>query len=183
VETYASRGGGRAFPLPGRFDGSPAGVLFGWALTALGLALAGPGISHLCGRLLQSARPGAARLLAGRELMAQAARIGRPLGVVCAVVSGAFAAAALYGPADQRPYGALTGLGAGVVVGCAVATLLTTAVEAVQARQDTVRSLTEAGAPAAVLRTAAGLRVLVLAAVFAPVTWLVAALAAAPLSR
>ncbi|MCF3965354.1 hypothetical protein L1885_27680, partial [Streptomyces fuscigenes] len=183
VETYASRGGGTALPLPGRFDGSPAGVLAGWALTAVGLALVGPGISHLCGLLLQSARPGAVRLLAGRALMTQSARIGRPLGVLCAVVSGAFAAAALYGPGDQRPYGALTGLGAGVVVGCAVATLLTAAVEATQSRHETSRSLAEAGTPAAVLRTAAGVRVLVLAAVFAPLTWLVAALAAAPLGR
>jgi hypothetical protein len=183
VETYASRDGGAALPLPGRFDGSPAGVLAGWALTAVGLALVGPGISHLCGWLLQAARPGAVRLLAGRALMTQAAGIGRPLGVLCAVVSGTFAAAALYGPGDQRPYGALTGLGAGVVIGCAVATLLTAAVEAVQSRQETSRSLNDAGAPAAVLRTAAGLRVLVLAAVFAPLTWLVAALAAAPLSR
>ncbi|MEW2545678.1 hypothetical protein AB0910_07840 [Streptomyces sp. NPDC047002] len=181
VETYASRGHGAPVPLPGRFDGSPAGVLAGWALTAVGLALVGPGVSHLCGRALQAARPGAVRLLAGRALMGQAARIGRPLGVLCAVVSGAFAAAALYGPGDERPYGALTGLGAAVVTGCAVATLLTAAVEAVQAREDTSRSLLDLGAPAAVLRTAAGVRVLVLAAAFAPLTWLVAALAAAPL--
>ncbi|MGQ4512649.1 hypothetical protein [Streptomyces sp. DW26H14] len=183
VETYASRGGGAPLPLPGRFDGSPAGVLAGWALTAAGLALVGPGVSHLCGRLLQAVRPGAVRLLAGRALMTQAARIGRPLGVLCAVVSGVFAAAALNGPAGHRPYGALTGLGAGVVVGCTVATLLTAALEAVQARRETSRSLLDAGAPAAVLRTAAGVRVLVLAATFAPLTWLVAALAAAPLGR
>ncbi|WP_329455392.1 hypothetical protein [Streptomyces sp. NBC_01497] len=183
VETYAGRGGGAALPLPGHFDGSPAGVLVGWSLTAVGLALVGPGVSHVCGWLLQAARPGAVRLLAGRALMTQAARLGRPLGVLCAVVSGTFAAAALHGPGDQRPYGALTGLGAGVVIGCAVATLLTAALEAVQARQETSASLLAAGAPAAVLRTAAGVRVLVLAAAFAPLTWLVAELAAAPLGR
>ncbi|MCX3060858.1 hypothetical protein OFY01_14035, partial [Streptomyces sp. GXMU-J5] len=44
VETYASHaGGGSAFPMPGGLGGSPAGVLAGWALTALGLAAAGPG--------------------------------------------------------------------------------------------------------------------------------------------
>ena len=90
-------------PLPGSFEGSPAGVLAGWSLTALGLALAGPGMTHLCGLLLQSARPGAIRLLAGRTLMTEARRIGRPLGVLCAVVSGMFAATALYGPGDERP--------------------------------------------------------------------------------
>ncbi|MBP0456201.1 hypothetical protein [Streptomyces montanisoli] len=184
VETYASGGGDRTpLPLPGRFEGSPAGVLGGWALTAVGLALAGPGISHLCGWLLQSARPGAVRLLAGRALMSQARSIGRPLGVLCAVVSGTFAAAALYGPGDRRPYGVLTGLGAVLVIGCALASVLTAAAEAVHSREETNSALGEAGTPAAVLRAAAGVRVLALAAVFAPLTWIVAELAAAPLGR
>ncbi len=65
VETYASRGvPGAPLPLPGRLDVAPPGVLAGWALTALGLALAGPGLTHLAGRLRQRVRPGAVRLLA-----------------------------------------------------------------------------------------------------------------------
>lgn len=183
VETYASRGGsGAPLPLPGRFDGSPAGVLLGWSLTALGLALAGPGIAHLCGRLLQSLRPGATRLLAGRVLMDEAVRIGRPLGVVCAVVSGGFAAATLYGPGDPRPFGPLTGLGATLVVGCTVATLATALLEARHARTGTTAALVRVGAPAGLLRTASALRAGALLAVFGPLTWLVAALAAVPLT-
>lgn len=183
VETYASRGGsGAPLPLPGRFEGSPAGVLAGWSLTALGLALAGPGIAHLCGRLLQMLRPGATRLLAGRVLMDEAARIGRPLGVVCAVVSGGFAAAALYGPGDPRPFGPLTGLGATLIVGCTVATLLTAVLEARHARTETTAALVRVGAPTGLLRTAAALRAGALLAVFGPLTWLIAALAAVPLT-
>ncbi|MFI6083601.1 hypothetical protein ACIBBB_21915 [Streptomyces sp. NPDC051217] len=183
VETYASRGGsGAPLPLPGRFEGSPAGVLAGWSLTALGLALAGPGIAHLCGRLLQMLRPGATRLLAGRVLMDEAVRIGRPLGVVCAVVSGGFAAAALYGPGDPRPFGPLTGLGATLIVGCTVATLLMAVLEARHARTETTAALGRVGAPMGLLRTAAALRAGALLAVFGPLTWLIAALAAVPLT-
>ncbi|MCL7381809.1 hypothetical protein [Streptomyces sp. 35G-GA-8] len=185
VETYASRGGGGTGtppPLPGHFDGSSAGVLAGWALTAIGLALAGPGITHLCGLLLQAMRPGAVRLLAGRTLMAEARPIGRPLGVLCAVVSGAFAAASLYGPGDERPFGALTGLGATLVIGCTAATVLTAFLEARQARFATTESLYRLGAPATLLRTAAAVRATTILVVFAPLTWAVAALAAIPLT-
>ncbi|WP_327234258.1 hypothetical protein OG349_09840 [Streptomyces sp. NBC_01317] len=183
VETYASRNGNAgALPLPGRFDGGSAGVLAGWALTAVGLALAGPGITHLCGWLLQTLRPGAVRLLAGRTLMTEAGRIGRPLGVLCAVVSGAFAAASLYGPGGERPFGPLTGLGAGLVIGCTVATLLTAALESRQARATTTEQLVRQGAPAAMLRTAAAVRTATLLAVFVPLTWAVASLAAVPLT-
>lgn len=175
VESYASRSG-RA---PGTH--LPAGVSAGWALTALGLVLAGPAIAHACGWLLQAVRPGAVRLLAGRGLQEVALRIGRPLGVVCAVASGAYATATLY--ADARPsVGPLSTLGTVLVAGCTVATLATAAVEAKQARADTVAALVRLGAPATVLRTAALLRAGVLAAVCAPLTWAVAELAAMPLA-
>ncbi|MDT0478225.1 hypothetical protein RM863_39575, partial [Streptomyces sp. DSM 41014] len=148
VEAYASRGGsGSAFPLPGRFDATPVAVLAGWTLTAIGLAMAGPGLTHLCGRALQAVRPGAVRLLAGRVLMDEARRIGRPLGIVCAVVAAAIAASALYG-GDERPWGPLTALGAVLVLGCTVATLLTSALEAKQARAHTAQALLRMGAPA-----------------------------------
>ncbi|MFE5139224.1 hypothetical protein ACFRDV_16370 [Streptomyces fagopyri] len=183
VESYASRSG----PAPGsdltsRFAGSPAGVLGGWALTAIGLALAGPAITHVCGWLLQAVRPGALRLLAGRSLQGEARRIGRPLGVVCAVASGAYAMATVY--AGARPsIGPLSTLGALLVAGCAVATLFTAALETKQARADTTAALLRLGAPASVLRHAALLRAGVLLAVFGPLTWLVAELAAMPLAR
>ncbi|MFJ8000525.1 hypothetical protein ACIQ7D_25890 [Streptomyces sp. NPDC096310] len=184
VETYASRGGGGpALPLPGRFDGSSAAVLAGWSLTAVGLALAGPGITYLCGWLLQGMRPGALRLLAGRTLMAESRRIGHPLGVLCAVVSGTFAAASLYDPSDERLFGPLTALGATLVIGCTAATVLVAALEARQARASATESLRVAGAPAGLLRTAVLVRAAAVVAVFTPLTWAVAALAAIPLSR
>ncbi|MEU3432603.1 hypothetical protein [Streptomyces sp. NPDC006863] len=182
VEAIASRGtAGNAFPLPGRFDSTPVAVLIGWTLTAVGLAMAGPSLTFLCGRALQAVRPGAVRLLAGRVLMDEARRIGRPLGVVCAALSAVVAAAALYG-GDERPYGPLTALGAVLVLGCTTATLLTSALEAKHARAHTAQALLRMGAPAAVLRRATLLRAGALLAMFAPLTWVIAQLAALPLA-
>ncbi|MFH9783861.1 hypothetical protein ACH4NU_26420 [Streptomyces sp. NPDC017259] len=177
VETYA---GNSASLAP---DTTPsAGVLVGWAVTALGLALAGPGLTHLCGRLLQAARPGALRLLAGRVLMEESRRIGRPLGVVCAVASAAYVAATLY-DGDGPAFGPLSTLGALLVAGCTVATLLTAAVEAKHARTDTTDALLRLGAPPATLRAAAAVRGGALLALFGPLTLIVAGLASLPLAR
>ncbi|MFD5640167.1 hypothetical protein ACFWJM_39345 [Streptomyces sp. NPDC127077] len=183
VETYASRSGpATALWLPGGFVGGPAGVLLGWVLTAVGLALAGPAITYLCGWLLQAVRPGALRLLAGRVLQSEARRIGQPLGVVCAVASGVFAMTTLY--TGARPaFGPLTTLGALLVAGCTLLTLATAAVEARQARADTTAALLRLGAPATLLRGAAALRAGALFVAFAPLTWAVAELAALPLIR
>ncbi|MFI9113079.1 hypothetical protein [Streptomyces venezuelae] len=184
VETYAGRAGsGDGLPLPGRFDGSPAGVLAGWVLTAVGLAVAGPGLVHGCGRLLQAVRPGATRLLAGRVLMDESRRIGRPLGVVSAVLSGTLAAAALYdADAGADAFGPLTALGAALIVACTSATLLTAALESRQGRAHTTEALLRIGAPPTVLRSAALLRAGALLAAFLPLTWAVAELAALPLT-
>ncbi|MGW2646396.1 hypothetical protein ACWC2T_16100 [Streptomyces sp. NPDC001393] len=163
-------------------DRSHAAVLLGWLLTATGLVLAAPGLTHLCGRLLQSTRPGALRLLAGRVLMTEAVRIGRPLGVVCAVASAGYAMTTLY--AGSAPaFGPLTTLGALLVTGCTVATLLTAAVETRQCRADTTAALLRLGAPASMLRAAAALRAAALLALFGPLTLVVAALAALPVDR
>ncbi|MFF0001257.1 hypothetical protein [Streptomyces avermitilis] len=182
VEMYASRSGpAPGLALPGRFADGPAGVLAGWTLTAMGLVLAGPAITYLCGWLLQAVRPGALRLLAGRVLQEEARRIGQPLGVVCAVASGAYATATLY--AGARPsFGPLSTLGALLVTGCTVATLVTAAVEAKHARAETTAALLRLGAPATMLRSAALLRAGALVAVFVPLTWAVAELAAMPLT-
>ncbi|MGW5459376.1 hypothetical protein [Streptomyces sp. NPDC003996] len=163
-------------------DHANAAVLLGWLLTATGLVLAAPGLTHLCGRLLQASRPGALRLLAGRVLMTEATRIGRPLGVVCAVGSAGYAMTALY--AGSAPaFGPLTTLGALLVTGCTVATLLTAAVETRQCRADTTAALLRLGAPASMLRVAAALRAAALLALFGPLTLAVAALAALPVDR
>ncbi|MFF9770978.1 hypothetical protein ACF1GT_31120 [Streptomyces sp. NPDC014636] len=167
----------------GRFDPTPAlAVLCGWLLTGTGLVLAAPGLTHLCGLLLQSTRPGALRLLAGRVLMTEAARIGRPLGVVCAVASAGYAMTALH-DGSARAFGPLSALGALVVAGSTVATLLTAAVEARQCRADTIAALLRLGAPATMLRGAAALRTVALLALFGPLTLLIAGLSALPVAR
>ncbi|MEU7052129.1 hypothetical protein [Streptomyces eurythermus] len=157
-------------------------VLLGWLLTGVGLVLAGPGLTHLCGRLLQAGRPGALRLLAGRGLMAEAARIGRPLGVLCTVASAGCALTALSGgPAPA--FGPLSTLGALVVGGATLATLLTAAVESRQYRAGTTAALLRLGARPALLRGAAALRAAALPALFGPLVLAIAALSALPLSR
>lgn len=182
VEAYAGgRPGGRTVPLPGQAENLPAAVLGGWCLTALGLWLAGPALTHLCGRFLQAFRPGATRLLAGRILMSEARRIGRPLGVVCAVASAGLAAATVYG-GPGSPWGPLTVLGAVLVAACTGATLLTAALEARRSREATNAALLRMGASPTALRRAAAVRVGALLLLFVPLTWAVAALAAAPLT-
>ncbi|MEU5957722.1 hypothetical protein [Streptomyces sp. NPDC047525] len=182
VEAYASRSPGASdLTMPGGLTGSPAGVLAGWTLTAVGLALAGPGLTYLCGRILQAVRPGAVRLLAGRGLQEEARRIGRPLGVLCAVGSGAYAALTLYSGARPE-VGPLTTLGSLLVAGCAVLTLATAAIDAKHARSDTTSALLQLGAPASMLRGTAALRAGALVAVLGPLTWVVAELAAMPLA-
>ncbi|EST33765.1 hypothetical protein [Streptomyces roseochromogenus] len=157
-------------------------VLTGWLVTAAGLVLASPGLTHLCGRFLQCTRPGALRLLAGRVLMTEATRIGRPLGVVSAVTSAGYAMTTLY--AGSAPsFGPLTALGATLVTGCTVATVLTAAVETRQCRADTTAALLRLGAPAWTLRTAATLRAVALLALFGSLTLVVAALSALPVDR
>ncbi|MET7811728.1 hypothetical protein ABZT26_12810 [Streptomyces sp. NPDC005395] len=178
VETYT--GNASAAPTPG--TAPSAGVLVGWALTALGLALAGPGLTHLCGRLLQAARPGALRLLAGRVLMEESHRIGRPLGVVAAVAAAAYVAATVY-DGDGPAFGPLATLGALLVAGCTVATLLTAAVAAKHARADTTDALLRLGAPPSTLRGAAAVRAAALLALFGPLALIVAVLAALPLDH
>ncbi|MBO1286741.1 hypothetical protein G6W47_15580 [Streptomyces sp. CAI-21] len=184
VESWAAGGTSRdgGVPLPGGVESGALGGVLGWLLTALGLALAGPGLTHLCGRVLQSAKPGAVRLLAGRGLQEEATRIGRPIGVVCAVASGALASATLYGAGTgTSPAGPLTALGGVLVAGCALATLLSAGVEARRSRASANAALLRLGAPASALRNAAALRAVTLIAVFVPLTWAVATLAAAPL--
>ncbi|MEU8838708.1 hypothetical protein AB0D97_06170 [Streptomyces roseus] len=161
-----------------------AGTPVGWALTAVGLSLAGPGLAYACGALVQAVRPGAMRLLAGRTLQEEAPRLGRPLGVLCAIGAGALTAAAL--PARVGlgvPLGPLTGPACALVVLCAAATLLTRAVEVRQDRSATRTALRDMGTPGGVLRGAATLRATALVAVCGPVVWGVAQLTSLALTR
>ncbi|MFE0380072.1 hypothetical protein ACFW1M_31960 [Streptomyces inhibens] len=184
IEAYTSPGTdapGGLLPLPGRMIGSPPGVLAGWALSAFGLVLAGPGLVHLCGRLLCAGRPGALRLLSGRVLQEESHRLGRPLGVLCAVSSAAYAAVKVYEASPSHPFGPLTALGAAVVLACVTASALTAALESRSARAHTTAALRRLGASASVLHRAAALRTLALLLVLAPLTWTVAEMATLPL--
>ncbi|MEU9232712.1 hypothetical protein [Streptomyces subrutilus] len=170
VEAYAGPGG--------------PGMLAGWSLTAAGLALAGPGLAYACGTLVQAARPGALRLLAGRVLQEEAPRVGPPLGVLCAVGAAALTALALREHGGLLPpLGPLTGPAAALVALCAAATLLTSAVDSRQRRAAGREALADLGAPAKVLRTAASLRATALIAVCVPLSWGVAQLTSLALTR
>lgn len=171
----------RRLPLPGGLGHLPPVVLMGWAVSATGMVLAGPGLVHACGRVLAACRPSALRLLAGRALQEEAACVGRPLGALCAVVCGAHAAAVLHGSTDARPFGPLTGLAVGIVAFCALGTTANAVAEARWTRRATAASLRRLGAPAGVMRGSAALRVGVVLAVATPVTWLVAELVVLPL--
>ncbi|MFI9719580.1 hypothetical protein ACIHFE_07975 [Streptomyces sp. NPDC052396] len=178
---------GTLLALPGQERGASPGLLGGWLLASLGLVLAGPGLTHWCGVVLSAGRPKPVRMLAGRMLQDTATRIGRPLGVLCAMASGVLAAVELYGVAWERsgprPFGPLTGLGAAVVMACVTATAITAALDARQLRSETTSALRRLGIPAGLLRGAAAVRTCVLLAVLAPLTWVIAELTALPLMR
>ena len=184
METYASRSP-KSLSLSGVLSNHAPGVLGGWMLTALGLVLAGPGLTQLCGLLIAVGRPGAVRLLAGRVLQLEAGRVGRPLGVLCAVAAGGLAAAELYAksPADgARLLGPLTVLGAALVVICVTASALTAAAESRASRAHANAALARLGAPRRLLRGAAAVRMSVLCLVLGSLTWTVGQLAALPLT-
>ncbi|MFE9255962.1 hypothetical protein [Streptomyces sp. NPDC006879] len=161
----------------------PTGILAGWTLTAVGLALAGPGLTHVCGQLLQSAQPGPLRLLAGRALQEEALRIGRPLGVLSAVLAGLLTPLTVYGPsATPEPLGTMTGPAVALVVACCAAALLIAAAESRQQRAPTSTALLDLGTPRALLRSAVTVRAAALLTVFIPLTWAVSLLTALPLT-
>ncbi|MGD3108038.1 hypothetical protein [Streptomyces sp. YGL11-2] len=186
VEAYTSPvtdAHGGVLPLPGRLLGSAPGVLAGWALAALGLVLAGPGLVHLSGQLLCAGRPGAQRLLSGRVLQEESHRLGRPLGVLCAVASGAYAAVTVYGNTPSRSVGPLTAIGTSVIFACVTASALAAALESRSARARTTAALRRLGAPVSVLQRATALRAVALTLVLGPLTWTVAEMATLPLVR
>ncbi|MFB7631208.1 hypothetical protein ACFC0M_09705 [Streptomyces sp. NPDC056149] len=184
VEAYTSPAAGTPgglLPLPGRLIVSPPSVLIGWGLAAFGLVLAGPGLVYLSGQLLCAGRPGALRLLSGRVLQEESHRLGRPIGVLCAVASAAYAAAAVYEAAPSRPLGPFTAIGAAVILACVSASALTAAWESRTARAHTTAALRRLGASASVLHRATALRTLALLLVLGPLTWTVAEMATLPL--
>ena len=170
------RGHGTVVQLPGGLGPIGPMVLAGWALTVAGPVVAGPGLVHVTGRLLSVWRPRAVRLLAGRALQADAARIGQPLGLLCAAGCAGLSGWALR-DADSRPLGALTVLAAAVVLLCPVLALVSATAGARRARAESAGVLTALGAPRGVLRSAALVRTAVLLGVFVPLTLALAWLA------
>ncbi|WP_424211538.1 hypothetical protein ACN20G_05200 [Streptomyces sp. BI20] len=164
---------------------SATGTLAGLLVTALGLTLVGPALVHAAGTLLQLHRPGTLRLLAGRTLREEAVRVGRPLGLLCAVAAVGITALLRpgLGVTGSAPLGPLTAPAAALVAGCVIATVLSTALEIRQTRDAARATLVEHGVPAATLRSAAVLRAAALLATGAPLAWGVAYLTSLTLTR
>ncbi|GAB3121974.1 hypothetical protein GCM10027160_40100 [Streptomyces calidiresistens] len=155
--------------LPGVPAGIGPGVVGGWALVLIGTVVAGPGLLALCGRLLLFRRPGVRRMLAGRTLLTDAPYRGRAFGALAAA-SATVPAALLLVP---RP-GALTVLGLGVTVFAALSALPVAGGTNRWDRAEDRETLLLLGAPRAMGREIALLRLLV----GAPVVLLAAAFVA-----
>jgi hypothetical protein len=169
---------GGGVSLPAAFGAVSGGVLTGWLLTAAGLVLAGPGLVAAAGRALAAGRPGAVRLLAGRALLAQAPRIGCPLGTVAAAAATTLAALRLGGP---ELFGPLGTVGTVVVLVAAAAAAAIAAGAASTEHGGETATLRRLGAPPGLPRRTAQLRAVTLLALFAPLSWLTAQLLVLPL--
>jgi hypothetical protein len=182
LATQAGAPHGDALPLPSGLGSVSSATVAGWVTASAGMVLAGPGLVHLCGRLLALHRPGALRLLSGRALQQEARRIGRPLGLLCATATAAFAGYGLQHDAGHG-LGPVTSFAAALIGVCVLAIAVTAVVEARSVRARSTAALREVGAPPALLRGAVALRAGVLLAVAVPLTVLVAAVATVPATR
>lgn len=180
VQVSAPRGD--ALPLPSGLGSVSPATAAGWLIASAGLVVAGPGLVHLCGRLLALHRPGALRLLSGRALQQEARRIGRPLGLLCATATAAAAAYDLQSGGGHR-LGPLTAFAATLIGVCVLAIAGIAMLEARSARARSTAALRDLGASPSLLRGAVVLRAGVLLAVAVPVTALVAGLATVPATR
>lgn len=164
-------------PLHGTL-GTAAGVLAGWLLLALGVALSVPGVLDSCGRAVAAGQPGALRLLSGRALQQQAHRMGGPLGLLCVVGAGSVAALQLSGAGLlHAPLGAAGAAGLLLVPVCAVVGALTGRAAWQAERAAAAGALRQLGAGRTVRRRSAVLRGGVLLGVLAPLAWVTGTLA------
>jgi hypothetical protein len=180
AHTGSSRGAGSAantLALPGVLGDVTPGVVLGWLMIGVGIVLAAPGLTHLCGHLLAAGRPGVLRLLAGRALQQEAGRVGRPLGALAAAVAALLAALRLEGPGLFGPLGVL---GAGVVLACVLGTVAAASAQVRGEREETRAVLLRLGASPGLLRGVAALRTGVVLAVFSALSWLAAELILLP---
>ncbi|MFG1809868.1 hypothetical protein [Streptomyces sp. NPDC049040] len=179
VQVSAPRGD--TLPLPSGLGSVSPATVAGWLVACVGMVIAGPGLVHLCGRLLCLHRPGALRLLSGRALQQEARRIGHPLGLLCATATAAVAAHGLQGGGHKL--GPVTTFAAALIGLCVLAIAGTAVLEARSARARSTAALRDVGASPALLRGAVALRAGVLLAVVVPLTALIAGLATVPATR
>ncbi|MFD0261456.1 hypothetical protein ACFRKE_34520 [Kitasatospora indigofera] len=185
LELYGLRPGaaedGRPVRLPAGLGTSNLAALGGWAVTALGLALLTGPLLSWAGRLLVIARPTPLRLLAGRGLTAEARRLGPPLAVLALTLAVVLTVVRYWvhapGTADILP-----AVEAGLLVGCAVAAVLTRLAEIRTARREITDTLLGLGAQPRLLYGAVAIRALTAGTVLLLTGGLTALLGAAVLA-
>ncbi|MFD9596868.1 hypothetical protein ACFWA9_29530 [Kitasatospora sp. NPDC059973] len=171
---------GRPIHLPAGLGSTSTAALGGWAASAVGLALLTGPLLSWTGTLLAVGRPTPLRLLAGRGLTAQARRLGPPLAVLTLAVAVVLTTIRYWigvpGSADTLP-----AVEACLVLGCAVAAVMSRLAELRTARRDVADALLRIGTPPRLLFGAVALRTLAVGTVLLVTGGLTAALAAAGL--
>ncbi|MFJ6213215.1 hypothetical protein ACIQGZ_07785 [Streptomyces sp. NPDC092296] len=157
LELYGRHSGGHRLRVPARLGSTTATTASGWALALLGLALAVPVLLSWAGGLLAAGRPDATRLLAGRGLQAEAARLGAPVALLTLTLAVAAVAAARWA-SGSGPGGPLPVVEAVLLGCCAVLAVGARLVEARTVRRPQLAPVRRLGAPATLLRGAALLR-------------------------
>jgi hypothetical protein len=183
-DAYGAGGGasgdtGGTLALPGVLGEVTPGVILGWLMIAVGVVLAAPGLTHLCGHVLAAGRPGALRLLAGRALQRESARLGRPLGTLCTATAALLAALRLEGPGLFGPLGVL---GTVVVLACVLGTVAAVSAQVRAERGEARATLTRLGASPGLLRGVAALRAGTAVTVFGLLSWLAGELILLPVA-
>jgi len=149
LELYGLRPGadqdGRPVDLPARLGATSTAALTGWTFAALGLALLTAPLLAWTGRLLALGRPAPLRLLAGRGLTAEAGRLGTPLAVL-ALTLAAVLTAVRYWADKPGTAEALPAVEGALIIGCAVAAVLTRAAEVRSSRRGVTAALLQLGA-------------------------------------
>lgn len=184
LASYAAHGLPREGERPVRADTLGVSALpVGWLLAALGLVLAGPGLTHLSGRLLAAGHPGPVRLLSGRSLQREAPFVGRPLGALCAVAAALLAFARVRGTSGAAPLpGPLVTVAVALVVSGAVGAGLAALARARHMRQPAQEVLVRLGASRKLRRATALARAGALSGALAVPVWVAGHLAALPLA-
>ncbi|MGW7448181.1 hypothetical protein [Kitasatospora sp. NPDC054795] len=171
---------GRPIHLPAGLGSTSTAALFGWAASALGLALLTGPLLAWAGRLLAVGRPTPLRLLAGRGLTAQARRLGAPLAVLTLAVALVLTTVRYWiGTPDSAD--ALPAVEACLVLGCAAAAVVNRLAEVRTDRRGVTHALLRLGTSPRLLFGAVALRTLAVGSTLLLTGGATAALAAAGL--